>query len=128
MSPKTTTAGTCAQSRTLIHRWRPAHTGRGSSPPRGSRAITFTEMPSYLGLPSIHDPSRHWDPLFENDKDGMMQRIMDEVCDGELQNFKSNGPAYTRKHFFGKYPETAKLVENLSDEEINKLNRGGHDP
>ena len=71
---------------------------------------------------------RHWDPLFENDKDGKMQRVMDEVCDGELQNYKSNGPAYTRKHFFGKYPETAKLVESLSDEEINKLNRGGHDP
>ena len=53
---------------------------------------------------------------------------MDEVCDGDLQNFKSNGPAYTRKNFFGKYPETAKLVEDLSDEEINKLNRGGHDP
>lgn len=71
---------------------------------------------------------RHWDPLFEKDKEGKMQRAMDEVCDGELQNFKSNGPAYTRKHFFGRYPETAKLVEGLSDEEINKLNRGGHDP
>ena len=71
---------------------------------------------------------RHWDPLFERDKEGKMQRVMDEVCDGDLQNFKSNGPAYTRKNFFGKYPETAKLVEDLSDEEINKLNRGGHDP
>ncbi|MDV2080543.1 pyruvate dehydrogenase (acetyl-transferring), homodimeric type [Marinobacter xestospongiae] len=71
---------------------------------------------------------RMWDPLFEKDKDGVMQRVMDEVCDGELQNFKSNGAAYTRKHFFGKYPELAKLVESLSDEDIGKLNRGGHDP
>ncbi|MBW7471084.1 pyruvate dehydrogenase (acetyl-transferring), homodimeric type [Marinobacter sp. M216] len=71
---------------------------------------------------------RMWDPLFEKDKDGLMQRVMDEAVDGDLQNFKSNGPAYTRKNFFGKYPELSKLVENLSDEDINKLNRGGHDP
>ncbi|MDO3720869.1 pyruvate dehydrogenase (acetyl-transferring), homodimeric type [Marinobacter sp. chi1] len=71
---------------------------------------------------------RMWDPLFEKDKDGIMQRVMDEVVDGDLQNFKSNGPAYTRKHFFGKYPELSKLVETLSDEDIGKLNRGGHDP
>ena len=71
---------------------------------------------------------RMWDPLFEKDKDGLMQRVMDEAVDGDLQNFKSNGPAYTRKNFFGKYPELSKLVENLSDEDIGKLNRGGHDP
>ena len=71
---------------------------------------------------------RMWDPLFEKDKDGLMQRVMDEAVDGDLQNFKSNGPAYTRKNFFGKYPELSKLVEHLSDEDINKLNRGGHDP
>ncbi|WP_166263211.1 pyruvate dehydrogenase (acetyl-transferring), homodimeric type [Marinobacter caseinilyticus] len=71
---------------------------------------------------------RMWDPLFAKDKDGIMQRVMDEVCDGELQNFKSNGAAYTRKNFFGRYPELASLVENLSDDDINKLNRGGHDP
>ncbi len=71
---------------------------------------------------------RMWDPLFEKDKDGVMQRAMDEVCDGDLQNYKSNGAAYTRKNFFGKYPELAKLVENLSDDDIARLNRGGHDP
>ena len=71
---------------------------------------------------------RQWDPLFERDEEGFMQRAMDEVVDGDLQNFKSNGPAYTRKHFFGKYPELSKMVDSLSDEDINKLNRGGHDP
>ncbi|WP_323751710.1 pyruvate dehydrogenase (acetyl-transferring), homodimeric type [Marinobacter sp.] len=71
---------------------------------------------------------RMWDPLFEQDEDGVMQRAMDEVCDGDLQNYAFKGPSATRKEFFGKYPELAKLVENLSDEDIAKLNRGGHDP
>ncbi len=71
---------------------------------------------------------RMWDPLFEKDRDGIMQRVMDEVVDGDLQNFKSNGAAYTRKHFFGRYPELSKMVEHLSDDDIGKLNRGGHDP
>jgi pyruvate dehydrogenase E1 component len=71
---------------------------------------------------------RMWDPLFEKDEDGVMQRVMDEICDGELQNLTFKGPAYTRKEFFGKHPELAKLAENLSDEDIQKLNRGGHDP
>ena len=71
---------------------------------------------------------RLWDPLFERDKDGAMQRAMDELVDGEMQNFKSNGGAYTRKHFFGKYPELAKLAESLTDKDIEQLNRGGHDP
>jgi pyruvate dehydrogenase E1 component len=53
---------------------------------------------------------------------------MDEVCDGELQNCKANGGAYTREHFFGKYPELLEMVKDLSDEEIMNLNRGGHDP
>ena len=71
---------------------------------------------------------RLWDPLFEKDTQGVMQQRMDEAVDGEMQNFKSNGGAYTRKHFFGKDPDLAKLVENLSDEDIYQLNRGGHDP
>ncbi|WLQ12025.1 pyruvate dehydrogenase (acetyl-transferring), homodimeric type [Hahella aquimaris] len=71
---------------------------------------------------------RLWDPLFEKDDHGLMQKRMDEAVDGEMQNFKSNGGAYTRKHFFGKYPELQKMVENMSDEDIYKLNRGGHDP
>ena len=71
---------------------------------------------------------RKWDPLLERDSSGLLQRRMDEVCDGELQNFKYNGGAYTREHFFGKYPETLELVKDLSDDEIMRLNRGGHDP
>ncbi|WP_148861431.1 pyruvate dehydrogenase (acetyl-transferring), homodimeric type [Marinobacter fonticola] len=71
---------------------------------------------------------RQWDPLFEKDKDGVMQRTMDEVVDGDLQNYKSNGGAYTRKHFFERDPQMAELVKDLSDEDIARLNRGGHDP
>ncbi|MBL33659.1 MAG: pyruvate dehydrogenase (acetyl-transferring), homodimeric type [Oceanospirillaceae bacterium] len=71
---------------------------------------------------------RHWDILLEKDKSGLLQKRMDEVCDGELQNYKANGGAYTREHFFGKYPELLELVKDMSDEEIFALNRGGHDP
>ncbi len=71
---------------------------------------------------------RKWDPLLAKDESGLLQQRMDEVCDGELQNYKYNGGAYTREHFFGKYPETAALVADLSDEDIMYLNRGGHDP
>ncbi|MEM6485272.1 MAG: pyruvate dehydrogenase (acetyl-transferring), homodimeric type [Pseudomonadota bacterium] len=71
---------------------------------------------------------RRWDPLLERDHSGLLQRRMDEVCDGELQNYKFNGGAYTRQHFFGKYPETLELVKDLSDDDIMYLNRGGHDP
>jgi len=71
---------------------------------------------------------RKWDHLLEKDKTGLLQKRMDEVCDGELQNYKYNGGAYTREHFFGKYPELLELVADLSDDEIMYLNRGGHDP
>ncbi len=71
---------------------------------------------------------RHWDPLFERDDKGFLQKRMDEVCDGELQNYKANGGAYTREHFFGKYPELLDMVKDMSDTEIMNLNRGGHDP
>ena len=71
---------------------------------------------------------RHWDPLLERDKTGLLQKRMDEACDGEYQNYKHNGGAYTRKHFFGKYPELLDLVKDLSDDDIMYLNRGGHDP
>ena len=53
---------------------------------------------------------------------------MEECVDGEYQNFKAKGGAYTREHFFGKYPELKAMVANMSDEEIWRLNRGGHDP
>lgn len=71
---------------------------------------------------------RHWDALLQKDKSGKLLQLMEETVDGEYQNFKQKGGAYTREHFFNKYPETAKLVENMSDDEINALNRGGHDP
>ncbi len=71
---------------------------------------------------------RHWDALLEKDKTGLLQKRMNEVCDGELQNYKYKGGAYTREHFFGKYPELLELVADLSDDDIMYLNRGGHDP
>ena len=71
---------------------------------------------------------RKWDPLLERDRTGLLRKRMDEVCDGELQNYKYNGGAYTREHFFGKYPELLELVADLSDDDIMYLNRGGHDP
>ena len=71
---------------------------------------------------------RLWDQLFEKDTEGLLQKRMDEVCDGELQNYKFNGGAYTREHFFGSSPELLELVSHLSDDDIMYLNRGGHDP
>ena len=71
---------------------------------------------------------RHWDPLLQADKAGILQARMDEVVDGEYQNYASRGGAYTREHFFGTDPELLKMVEHLSDEDIMALNRGGHDP
>ncbi|MXY57386.1 MAG: pyruvate dehydrogenase (acetyl-transferring), homodimeric type, partial [Gammaproteobacteria bacterium] len=71
---------------------------------------------------------RLWDPLFANDTRGLMQQRMNEAVDGEYQNYKAKGGAYTREHFFGAHAELKKLVENLSDDDIMRLNRGGHDP
>ena len=71
---------------------------------------------------------RHWDPLFEKDTSGLLQKRMNEVVDGELQNYKAMGGAYTREHFFGKYPELKEMVADLTDRDIMMLNRGGHDP
>jgi pyruvate dehydrogenase E1 component len=69
-----------------------------------------------------------WDPLLAQDKDGLLVRRMGEVVDGEFQKYTVESGAYIRQHFFGKYPETLRLVEHLSDEQLEKLNRGGHDP
>src|SRR3981081_3924060 len=69
-----------------------------------------------------------WDPLLARDHQGLLRRVMEECVDGEYQNFKAKGGAYTREHFFGKYPELKAMVANMSDEEIWRLNRGGHDP
>ncbi|KTD22820.1 pyruvate dehydrogenase E1 component oxidoreductase protein AceE [Legionella lansingensis] len=69
-----------------------------------------------------------WDPLFARDDKGIMQKRMEECVDGDYQAYKANDGAYVRKHFFGQYPELKKMVENMSDDEIWRLNRGGHDP
>ena len=69
-----------------------------------------------------------WDPLLAKDHKGLLRRVMEECVDGEYQNFKAKGGAYTREHCFGKYPELKAMVANMSDEEIWRLNRGGHDP
>jgi pyruvate dehydrogenase E1 component len=69
-----------------------------------------------------------WDALLARDKSGMLVQRMNEVVDGEYQKYAVEGGAYVRQHFFGKYPETRALVEHLSDEQIRKLSRGGHDP
>ncbi|KTD35657.1 pyruvate dehydrogenase E1 component oxidoreductase protein AceE [Legionella moravica] len=69
-----------------------------------------------------------WDPLFARDKEGWMQKRMEECLDGDYQAYKANDGSYVRQHFFNQYPELKKMVENLSDEEIWRLNRGGHDP
>jgi len=69
-----------------------------------------------------------WDPLLQADTRGLLRRLMMECVDGEYQNFKAKGGAYTREHFFGKYPELKEMVANLSDDDIWRLNRGGHDP
>ena len=68
-----------------------------------------------------------WDPLLARDTAGLLRQRMEECVDGEYQNFKAKGGAFTREHFFGKYPETRELVANMSDEEVWRLNRGGHD-
>ena len=69
-----------------------------------------------------------WDALLAKDKDGFLVKRMGEVVDGEYQNYVVKGGAYLRKHFWGKYPQLLKLVENMSDEQLEKLRLGGHDP
>jgi pyruvate dehydrogenase E1 component len=68
-----------------------------------------------------------WDPLLAEDQTGKLRRLMEETVDGEYQVYKARDGAYVREKFFGKHPETAELVANMSDEEVWRLNRGGHD-
>ncbi|MCG7981196.1 MAG: pyruvate dehydrogenase (acetyl-transferring), homodimeric type [Candidatus Thiodiazotropha lotti] len=70
----------------------------------------------------------YWDPLFARDKNGILIKRMEECVDGDYQAYKAKGGAYTREHFFGKYPELEEMVANMTDEDIWRLNRGGHDP
>ncbi|PJH85865.1 MULTISPECIES: pyruvate dehydrogenase (acetyl-transferring), homodimeric type [Pseudomonas] len=69
-----------------------------------------------------------WDALLEKDKTGLLRQRMMECVDGDYQNYKSQNGAYVREHFFDKYPELQALVSDLSDDDIWKLSRGGHDP
>jgi pyruvate dehydrogenase E1 component len=70
----------------------------------------------------------YWDPLLARDTRGLLQQRMEEAVDGEYQAFKAKGGSYTREYFFGKYPELKAMVSSMSDEDIWRLNRGGHDP
>jgi len=70
----------------------------------------------------------YWDPLLAQDKNGLLRKLMMECVDGDYQTFKSKDGAYVREHFFGRYPELAKMVSTWSDDDIWRLNRGGHDP
>ncbi|QYF91886.1 pyruvate dehydrogenase (acetyl-transferring), homodimeric type [Massilia sp. PAMC28688] len=69
-----------------------------------------------------------WDALLAKDKDGILQRVMMETVDGEYQNYKAKDGAYVRKHFFGKHPKLLEMVANMTDDDIWRLTRGGHDP
>jgi len=71
---------------------------------------------------------RYWDPLLARDTSGKLLDLMNETVDGEYQNYKAKGGLYTRDNFFGKYPELKEMVANMSDDDIWRLNRGGHDP
>jgi len=69
-----------------------------------------------------------WDSLFEKDTNGILAKHLGETVDGEYQKFSVENGAYARKNFFGRHPEMLKIVEDMTDEQIEKLNRGGHDP
>lgn len=70
----------------------------------------------------------YWDPLLARDKEGILRKVMEETIDGEYQAYKANDGAYVREHFFGKHPKLLEMVSRMSDQEIWRLNRGGHDP
>ncbi|HKO67616.1 MAG TPA: pyruvate dehydrogenase (acetyl-transferring), homodimeric type [Burkholderiaceae bacterium] len=70
----------------------------------------------------------YWDPLLARDHEGRLLRVMEDTVDGEYQNYKANDGAFVRKHFFGKDPKLLEMVSRMSDDDIWRLNRGGHDP
>ena len=70
----------------------------------------------------------YWDPLLARDKEGILRKVMEDTVDGEYQAYKANDGAYVREHFFGKHPKLLEMVSRMSDEDIWRLNRGGHDP
>ncbi len=69
-----------------------------------------------------------WDELLRRDTTGRLKQLMMETLDGDYQTYRAMDGAYLREHFFGRYPETAKMVEHMTDDEIWELRRGGHDP
>jgi len=69
-----------------------------------------------------------WDALLAKDKDGILRKVMMDTVDGEYQNYKAKDGAYVRKHFFGKHPKLLEMVANMTDDDIWRLTRGGHDP
>ena len=70
----------------------------------------------------------YWDPLLARDKDGALKKLMMETLDGDYQAYKSNDGAFVRKNFFGRDPKTLEMVAKMSDDDIWRLQRGGHDP
>ncbi|MBE8158750.1 MAG: pyruvate dehydrogenase (acetyl-transferring), homodimeric type, partial [Betaproteobacteria bacterium] len=70
----------------------------------------------------------YWDTLLYQDKKGLLKKRMEEVLDGDYQTYRANSGGYIREHFFGKYPELLEMTANMTDEDIWRLNRGGHDP
>ena len=70
----------------------------------------------------------YWDPLLARDKEGILRKVMMETVDGDYQAMKANDGAYVRKHFFGRHPKLLEMVAKLSDDDVWRLNRGGHDP
>ena len=69
----------------------------------------------------------NWDPLLAKDKHGILRKRMNEALDGDFQNYRAKGGAYVREHFFGKYPELKEMIAQMTDDDIWRLNRGGHD-
>ncbi len=69
----------------------------------------------------------NWDPLINRDKDGVLRRLMTEFVDGDYQSCKAKGGGFTREHFFGRYEETRRMVASMTDDEVGRLRRGGHD-
>ena len=69
-----------------------------------------------------------WDKLFARDKNGILLKRMEEAVDGDYQSYKAKGGEYIRREFFGKYPELLEMVADMSDDELHRLTRGGHDP
>ncbi len=69
-----------------------------------------------------------WDPLFARDEDGILLKRLHETVDGEFQTYAATGGRFNREHFFNKYPELQQLISGMSDDDIDRLKRGGHDP